>query len=129
MPSQPTNPTAAPRRPRFHWPSDDPGRLTAPSLAPAIFNFRVRSLARANIIVIVSLIIATLLSRAPHLRATLTLILPMLGIMIGTGETIRCMRKRWSFYHGGVLLCIYMDLMALTLVLFFLLYPWFGDVI
>lgn len=36
------------------------------------------------------------------------------------------MRKRWGFYHGGVVLCIYMDLMALTLILFFLLYPYFA---
>jgi hypothetical protein len=34
------------------------------------------------------------------------------------------MRKRWSFYHGGVLLCLYMDLMALALILVFLLYPY-----
>jgi hypothetical protein len=34
------------------------------------------------------------------------------------------MRKRWSFYHGGVLLCLYMDLLAITLILFFLLYPY-----
>jgi hypothetical protein len=39
-------------------------------------------------------------------------------------DTIRCMRKRWSFYHGGVLLCIYMDLMAVALILVFLLYPY-----
>ncbi|HEY0264695.1 MAG TPA: hypothetical protein VGC07_09230 [Granulicella sp.] len=34
------------------------------------------------------------------------------------------MQKRWSFYHGGVLLCIYMDLMVVSLILFFLLYPY-----
>ena len=34
------------------------------------------------------------------------------------------MQRRWSFYHGGVILCLYMDLMAITLVLFFLLYPY-----
>jgi hypothetical protein len=34
------------------------------------------------------------------------------------------MRKRWSFYHGGVLLCLYMDLMAICLILFFLFYPY-----
>jgi hypothetical protein len=46
-------------------------------------------------------------------------------MIVGTGETARCMQKRWSFYHGGVLLCIYMDLMALAMALFFLLYPYF----
>jgi hypothetical protein len=74
----------------------------------------------------VSLAVATLLSHAPNLQPSLWLILPFLTTLIGTVETVRCMRKRWSFYHGGVLLCIYMDLMALTLILFFLLYPYFA---
>ena len=42
----------------------------------------------------------------------------------GTIDTIRCMQRRWSFYHGGVLLLIYMDLMAVCLILFLLLYPY-----
>jgi hypothetical protein len=36
------------------------------------------------------------------------------------------MRPRWSLYHGGVLLLIYMDLMALCMILFFFLYPYAG---
>jgi hypothetical protein len=99
---------------------------TAPSLPPAFFNLRVRSLPRANVIVLASLALATLISHAPNLRPTLWLILPFLTMVVGTVDTVRCMRKRWSFYHGGVLLCIYMDLMAITLVLFFLLYPYFA---
>jgi hypothetical protein len=96
-----------------------------------IFNPRIRSLVRGNFIVLISLAVATLLSNFPHLRATPWLVLPALGCMVGTADTIRCMKKRWSFYHGGVLLCVYMDLMAITLVLFFLLYPylvWLGEV-
>jgi hypothetical protein len=34
------------------------------------------------------------------------------------------MQRRWSFYHGGVLLLIYMDLMVLCMILFLLLYPY-----
>jgi hypothetical protein len=90
-----------------------------------ILNPRQKSLARGNVLVLGSLIIATLISHAPHLRPTLWLILPVLTMIVGTGETARCMQKRWSFYHGGVLLCIYMDLMALAMALFFLLYPYF----
>jgi hypothetical protein len=44
--------------------------------------------------------------------------------MLGTLDTIRCMQRRWNFYHGGVVLCIYMDLMAVCLILFLLLYPY-----
>ncbi len=43
--------------------------------------------------------------------------------MAGTLDTLRCMQTRWSWYHGGVLLCAYMDLMVVCLILFFLLYP------
>ena len=95
-----------------------------------IFNPRMRSLVRGSLIVLVSLAVATLLSNFPHLRATPWLVLPALGCLVGTADTVRCMQRRWSFYHGGVLLCVYMDLMAITLVLFFLLYPylvWLGE--
>jgi hypothetical protein len=34
------------------------------------------------------------------------------------------MRTKWSWYHGGVVLLIYMDLMAISMILFFLLYPY-----
>jgi hypothetical protein len=107
-------------------PAPNPPRAwrQATSLSPAIFNIRLRSLARGNLIVLVSLVAATLISRAPHLRATPLLLLPTFGCLLGTADTVRCMRTRWSFYHGGVVLCVYMDLLAITLVLFFLLYPY-----
>jgi hypothetical protein len=94
------------------------------ALTPALLNPRLRSLARGNTIVLVSLAIATPMSGFPHLRTNPLLVLPALVCMAGTADTVRCMRKRWSFYHGGVLLCLYMDLLAITLILFFLLYPY-----
>ena len=99
-------------------------------MIPSILNPRVRSLVRGSLIVLISLAFATWLSEFPHLRAAPWLILPALGCVIGTLDTARCMQRRWNFYHGGVLLCVYMDLMATTLVLFFLLYPylvWLGE--
>jgi hypothetical protein len=89
----------------------------------AILNVRRSSLARANVLVLGGLAAAILLSHAPELRPTLSLLLPALVCIVGTAETVRCMRSRWSFYHGGVLLCVYMDLLVVTLVLFFLIYP------
>ena len=95
-------------------------------MTPTILNPRIRSLTRGNVLVLGGLLAAILISHAPQLRPTLLLLIPALVCMIGTADTIRCMRSRWSFYHGGVLLCVYMDLMAVTLVLFFLIYPYFG---
>ncbi len=93
-------------------------------MLPEILNPRHRSLVRANLLVLGSLIWAFFLSDFPHNRPTLLLLLPTLGAFAGTADTVRCIRKRWSFYHGGVILCIYMDLMVVAMILVFLLYPY-----
>src|SRR5579859_3534760 len=90
----------------------------------SLLNPRQCSLVRGNLLVLTSVAAAFLLSDFPHNRPTLLLLLPALLSILGTFDTIRCMRKRWSLYHGGVLLCIYMDLMAVALILVFLLYPY-----
>jgi hypothetical protein len=59
-----------------------------------------------------------------ELWATMFLLRPALFAAVGMGETVRCMRPRWDFYHAGVMLCLYMDLMALAVILFLLLYPY-----
>ncbi len=79
---------------------------------------------RGNVLVLASLAAAFYLSDFPHNRATLLLLLPTFGAVAGTADTVRCIRKRWSFYHGGVILCIYMDLMVVAMILVFLLYPY-----
>jgi hypothetical protein len=89
-----------------------------------LLNPRHCSLLRSNLLVLASLAAAFPLSDFPHNRPTLLLVFPALLSVVGTADTTRCMRKRWSFYHGGVLLCIYMDLMAVALILVFLLYPY-----
>jgi hypothetical protein len=93
-------------------------------LRPGIFNPRNRSLLRGNALVFLSLVAALLLSDFPHNRATPLLILPVLLAITGIADTIRCMQRRWNFYHGGVVLCLYMDLLVLCLLLFLLIYPY-----
>jgi hypothetical protein len=88
------------------------------------FNPRFKSLARGNVIVFASLALGTFMSGFPHIRPNPFLALPALLCTAGLADTTRCMRKRWSWYHGGVLLCLYADLMAICLILFFLLYPY-----
>ena len=95
------------------------------TLAFASFiDLRRRSLPRASLLVLASLFAAAWLSDFPHNHATPLLLFPSLTSIAGTADTVRCMRKRWSFYHGGVLLLIYMDLMADIMILFLLLYPY-----
>ncbi len=38
-------------------------------------------------------------------------------------ETARCLGRKWSLYHAGVLILLYAELMILALALFFCLYP------
>jgi len=92
----------------------------------AVFHLRSRSLLRGNLLVVGSLIAAFPLANFPHNRATLLLILPVLAALYGTWDTSRCLRQRWSLYHGAVLLLLYMDVMAVAMILFFLLYPYAG---
>jgi hypothetical protein len=88
-----------------------------------LLNPNQASLPRGTFLVAASLLLAVWIGHPPDLRATLWLILPMLIAMWGTAETARCMRKRWSWYHGGVLLLLYADLMVTVLIAFFLLFP------
>ena len=90
-----------------------------------LLNLRRPSLARGNILVFTSVVLAILISRFPHVQPSIFLLIPTLLSFVGTAETVRCIQRRWSFYHAGVILCIYMDLMAVSLILFFLLYPYF----
>ncbi len=93
-------------------------------MLPSFFNPHKRSLLRGCLLVLLSLGAALLLSNFPNIHPAPILILPTLIAIAGTADTVRCMQRRWSFYHGGVLLLIYMDLMALCMILFLLLYPY-----
>ncbi len=91
---------------------------------PALFNPRSRSLLRGSLLVFFSFPVALFLAHFPENHPTPLLALPALTAVIGTVDHIRCMRPSWSWYHGGVLLCIYADLMILSMILFFLIYPY-----
>lgn len=51
------------------------------------------------------------------------MVFPILFASLGMAETFRCLRARWSFYHGAVMISLYMDAMALTMIVFLALYP------
>ena len=93
-------------------------------MIPRIFNPHCRSLLRGSVLVLSSLGIAVLLSGFPNSRKNPYLALPALGAIAGTVDHIRCMSTKWSWYHGGVILMVYMDLMVIGMTLFFLLYPY-----
>jgi hypothetical protein len=41
----------------------------------------------------------------------------------GLAETARCLRKKWSLYHAGVLILLYSELMILAMIVFLIVYP------
>lgn len=98
--------------------------MARPLSSFAVFNLRRRSLLRGSLLVVGSFAAAFPLSGFPEGRATLLLVIPAALALFGTFDTIRCMQPRWNFYHGGVLLCLFMDMMAVCLILFFLLFPY-----
>lgn len=71
-----------------------------------------------------SFLVAVKLSGFPQRHATAFLAIPAIIALAGLLDTLRCMGGRWNLYHGGVLLCIYMDLMAISLIFFFWFTPY-----
>lgn len=89
----------------------------------SFLNFRFPSLLRANVLVLGSLAASFMLAKFPFNQPNLAMILPILCASAGTVETFRCLRVRWSWYHGAVMIALYMDVMALTMILFLAFYP------
>ncbi len=50
-------------------------------------------------------------------------ILVLLAAAWGMGETARCLQRRWSFYHAGVLILLYADLMILVAIVVLIILP------
>lgn len=89
-----------------------------------VFNIRASSLLRGTALVVGSLMMALACVGFPDVHATAWMLVPAGGALVGTFETTRCLRRTWSFYHGGVLLLLYADILVLAVVFFLLLYPW-----
>ena len=90
----------------------------------SIFQLQKKSLARPTLLALGSLWISFRLSGFPEVHICLWLILPLLITSAATWDTARCLQKRWSFYHGAVILLIYVDLMILLMISFMLLAPY-----
>jgi hypothetical protein len=60
---------------------------------------------------------------AEHLHGSVWQFVPVLAAAWGMVETARCMGRRWSLYHAGVLILLYAELMILAMAVFFWVYP------
>ncbi len=97
--------------------------MPSSAMIRSFFNPRSPSLLRGNILVLGSLAASFALAKFPLNQPTLAMIFPILCAAAGTAETFRCIRMRWSWYHGAVMIALYMDVMVLTMILFLAIYP------
>ena len=88
-----------------------------------ILRLHNKSLVRGTVLALGSLWASFRLSGFPEVHTCLWLIVPLLVVCAATWDTARCLQKRWSFYHGGVILLLYVDLMILLMISFLLLAP------
>jgi len=99
-----------------------PLMLSTPVIAA--FRLRCRSLTRGTFLVIGGLLWSFVLSGFPEVRPAPAIVVPLVLALWGSCETARCLCPRWSWYHSSVLLLLYSDVMALTMMLFLLIYPY-----
>jgi CO dehydrogenase/acetyl-CoA synthase gamma subunit (corrinoid Fe-S protein) len=91
----------------------------------ALFRLRQRSLLRGVLLSLAAMAASLRLAGFPdesalHASNWQILVLPFAGW--GMAETARCLSRKWSLYHAGVLILLYTDLMIVALVLFLWLY-------
>lgn len=92
----------------------------------AIFRLRQRSLARGIFLALGAFFASLRLGGFPDINALHSSswqAIPALIAFWGMVETARCLGRRWSLYHAGVLILLYTDLMILAMTVVLFLYP------
>lgn len=87
--------------------------------AASMVRIRQKSLLRGIVLSLGAFLAGLLLAGFPHierLHGSRWEILALLAAAWGMAETGRCLRRRWSFYHAGVLLLLYADLMIMLMI-------------
>ena len=90
-----------------------------------IFRLKQKSLVRALILSLGSFAVSLRLAGLPRIEDLhgsrwqwVTLVFATWGLV----ETIRCLQRRWTLYHAGILLLIYTNLMILAMMVFVVVY-------
>ena len=91
----------------------------------AFFRLRQRSLARGVLLALGALTGSLCLAGLPFAgtpHASFWQVLMALIVFLGMVDTARCLGRRWSLHHAGVLILLYSELMIMVLALFFWVY-------
>lgn len=95
-------------------------------LGGSFLRLRRRSLVRGIVLSLGAFVISLRMAGFPHierLQGSRWQIGVLALALWGLAETARCLRRKWSLYHAGVLILLYTDLMILTMILFLTFYP------
>jgi hypothetical protein len=90
-----------------------------------IFRLKHRSLARGVVLSLGAFAASLRLAGFPHienLHGSRWQAVAALVALWGMAETARCLARKWSLYHAGVMILLYSDLMILAMTLFLWLY-------
>ena len=93
---------------------------------PLIFRLRQRSLVRGILLSVGAFAASLRMAGFPditRLRGSLWQLAALAFALWGLAETARCLRRKWSLYHAGVLMLLYTDLMILAMIVFLVFYP------
>lgn len=100
-------------------------RRVAHSPSP-IFHLRRPSLVRGIILPVAAFLISLHLGGFPDINALHSSrwqILPIFITCAGMIDLARCLGRRWSLYHAGVLIFLYTALMILAMSVFLFFFP------
>ena len=92
----------------------------------SFFRLRQKSLPRAILLSLGAFAASLRLAGFPHiqnLHGSWWQILALLVAAWGMAETARCLQRKWSFYHAGVLILLYANLMILATIVVLLAVP------
>lgn len=92
----------------------------------SIFHLRQPSLVRGISLPIVAFAISLRLGGFPNINALHSSnwqAIPILMTCAGMAELTRCLERRWSLYHAGVLIFLYTSLMILAMSIFLFFFP------
>ena len=92
----------------------------------SIFRLRQKSLVRGITLSVGAFAASLRLAGFPYiqnLQGSRWLILTLLVAAWGMAETARCLQRQWSFYHAGVLVLLYANLMILAAIVVLMALP------
>jgi hypothetical protein len=92
----------------------------------AIFRVRQKSLVRGAALSLGAFLGSLRLAGFPaidHLHGSRWQLACLVFTVWGMFEIARCLQRRWNFYHGGVLLLLYTNLMIMAMIVLFAIFP------